>query len=83
MSEQGNIPVFPITGWKIGPLAGYDALVIKFQYLVSPLQQLEEAQETNFFGLTPAMARNLISDLQKHIETVENSGSQPSLAEKH
>ncbi|XBS71127.1 bssS family protein [Acerihabitans sp. KWT182] len=83
MSKEGDIPVFPVSGWKIGPLPGYDALVLKFQYLASPLQPIEEAEETIFYGLTPEIARGLISDLQKHIEAVEKSASLPHPEAKH
>ncbi|WP_129991865.1 bssS family protein [Rahnella sp. CFA14(1/10)] len=83
MSNKSDIPIFPIAGWKIGPLPGYDALVMKFQFLTSPIQPIEEAQETQFFGLTPDIARALISELQKHIDTVEKFDSSVPTSEKH
>lgn len=83
MSKQDDIPVFPVSGWQVGPLPGYDALVLKLQYLSSPMQQLEEAQETQFFAITPEMAEALISDLQKHIQTVRNSGIHSPEGDKH
>ena len=83
MSKQDDIPVFPVAGWKVGPLPGYDAVVIKFQYLSSPMQPLEGAQETQFFAITPEMAEALIADLQKHIQTVRNSDIHSPAGEKH
>lgn len=83
MHTQEDPPIFFVTGWKIGPLPGYDALVIKFQYVTSPLQAFETAQETQFFGITPEMARTLISDLEKYIETEEKSASQIPQYDKH
>ncbi|EEW39158.1 hypothetical protein HMPREF0484_4786 [Klebsiella pneumoniae subsp. rhinoscleromatis ATCC 13884] len=74
MSKQNDIPTFPVEGWTAGPLPGYDALVLKLQYLSSPMQPIETAHETEFFALTPEMAEALISDLQRHIETLRTSG---------
>ncbi len=53
MSNKDDIPVFPVSGWQAGPLPGYDALILKFQYLTSPMQPLESAQETQFFCTYP------------------------------
>ncbi|HHQ6722187.1 TPA: bssS family protein [Serratia fonticola] len=83
MSKKTDISIFPVTGWKIGPLPGYDALVLKFQFLTSPTQPLEEAQETQFFGITPDIAKAMIADLKKHIETVEKSSGAIHPSEKH
>lgn len=83
MSKKDDIPVFPVAGWKVGPLPGYDALVFKLQFLTSPTQPLEEAQETQFFGITPDMARVLITELERNIETVEKSSSTIHPSEKH
>ncbi|CAJ0994595.1 hypothetical protein SODG_006408 [Sodalis praecaptivus] len=83
MSKKDDIPVFPVTGWKAGPLRGYDALTLKFQYLSSPMQPIEEAQETQFLGITTQMARTLIADLQKHIDSLENSAIQSPEGDKH
>ncbi|MEV9344383.1 hypothetical protein AB0175_03335 [Klebsiella pneumoniae] len=38
------------------------------------MQPIETAHETEFFALTPEMAEALISDLQRHIETLRTSG---------
>lgn len=83
MSKKDDIPVLPVAGWQAGPLPGYDALVLKFQFLSSPMQKLDEAQESQFFAMQPNMVRNLISDLTKHLETLEKSGVQSPLEKKH
>ncbi|MEX9896606.1 bssS family protein [Providencia rettgeri] len=83
MSKKDDIPVFPISGYQIGPLKGYDALVMKLQYLSSPMQSLDQAQETNFFALSPTVVRGIISDLQKHLETLEKSEIQSPQGKKH
>ncbi|WGM04520.1 bssS family protein [Arsenophonus nasoniae] len=83
MSKKNDIPTFPIAGWKIGPLPGYDALALKFQFLSSPMQSINEAQETQFFIINPQMARTLIADLTKHIDTVEKSAIQSPQGDTH
>ncbi|HDU1488328.1 TPA: bssS family protein [Klebsiella pneumoniae] len=83
MSKQNDIPTFPVAGWTAGPLPGYDALVVKFQYLSSPMQPMESAQETEFFALTPEMTEALISDLQRHIDTLRKSGIHSPREGKH
>ncbi|QGX91226.1 bssS family protein [Tatumella sp. TA1] len=83
MSNKDDIPVFPVAGWKVGPLPGYDSVVLKFQYLVSPMQPLEQAQETQFFAVTTEMAEQLISELQKHVHTLKSSGVQSPQEPKH
>ncbi|UTJ46147.1 bssS family protein [Atlantibacter subterranea] len=83
MSQKDDIPVFPVTGWHAGPLPGYDALIVKFQFLSSPMQPIETAQETQFFALTPEMAESLVSDLQRHIESLRKSGVHSPQEDKH
>lgn len=83
MSNKDDIPVFPVAGWQVGPLPGYDSVVLKFQYLVSPMQPLEQAQETQFFAVTTEMAEQLISELQKHVQTLKSSGVQSPQEPKH
>lgn len=83
MSQKDDIPVFPITGWQAGPLPGYGALALKFQFLSSPMQQMESAQETQFFALTPEMAESLIADLQRHIHNLRNAGIHSPREDKH
>ncbi|WP_272525751.1 hypothetical protein [Providencia sp. PROV196] len=56
---------------------------MKLQYLSSPMQSLDQAQETNFFALSPDVVRGIISDLQKHLETLENSEIQSPQGKKH
>ncbi|ECE0793887.1 bssS family protein [Salmonella enterica subsp. diarizonae] len=78
-----EIPIFPVTGWKSGPLQSGDCLVLKFEYITSPMQSLESAQSTQFFGLTPQIAESLIADLQKSINSLKSDGNAPRQAEKH
>ncbi|WP_312804380.1 bssS family protein [Atlantibacter hermannii] len=72
MYKKDDIPVFPVIGWHAGPLPGHDAVIMKFQFLSSPMQPIETAQETQFFSLTPDMAESLVSYLQRHIESLRN-----------
>ncbi|UAN60210.1 bssS family protein [Serratia sp. JSRIV004] len=83
MSKKTDMLIFPVTGWQIGSLSGHYAFVPKFQFITSPIQQLEEAQETQFFGITPDIAKAMIADLKKHIETVEKSSGAIHPSEKH
>ncbi|ECJ2444980.1 bssS family protein [Salmonella enterica subsp. enterica serovar Hermannswerder] len=83
MSQKDDIPVFPVSGWQAGPLPGYSALALKFQFLSSPMQPMETAQETQFFALTPEMTEALISDLRRHIETLKKSGIHSPQGETH
>ncbi|EEQ0857101.1 bssS family protein [Salmonella enterica subsp. enterica serovar Enteritidis] len=83
MSQKDDIPVFPVTGWQAGPLPGYDALVVKFQFLSSPMQPIESAQETQFLVLTPEMGESLASDLQRHIQDLRNSDVHSPQEGKH
>ncbi|HGG6232270.1 TPA: bssS family protein [Salmonella enterica subsp. enterica serovar Enteritidis] len=83
MSDENRIPIFPVTGWKTGPVQSGDCVVLKFEYITSPMQGLESAQSTQFFGLTPQMVENLITDLQKSINSLKSDGNAPCQAEKH
>lgn len=83
MSKENDIPVFPIAGWQAGPLPGYDALVLKLQFLSSPMQSIEAPQETQFFAITPLQVENLISDLQRHLVELKKSGIQSPQGDKH
>jgi biofilm regulator BssS len=83
MSKDNDIPVFPVAGWQAGPLPGYDAIALKLKFLSSPMQDVGSPQETQFFAITPEMAENLISDLQRHIEAVRSSGIHSPQGDKH
>ncbi|CAI1071060.1 MULTISPECIES: bssS family protein [Serratia] len=83
MSKKDDIPVFPVAGWQAGPFPGYNAIALKFQFLSSELQKLDEVQESQFFAMTPEMVRELISDLTRHVETLEKSGVQSPIGSKH
>ncbi|HGJ5854898.1 hypothetical protein [Arsenophonus nasoniae] len=56
---------------------------MKFQFLSSPMQSINEAQETQFFIINPQMARTLIADLTKHIDTLEKSAIQSPQGDTH
>ncbi|MGP2470312.1 bssS family protein [Yersinia sp. 2540 StPb PI] len=83
MSKKDDIPVFPVAGWQAGPLPGHDMLILKFQFISSPMQKLGEAQESQFYALQPDMVRSLISDLTRHLEVLERCGVQFPVEKKH
>ncbi|MDJ6848615.1 bssS family protein [Salmonella enterica] len=83
MSDKNEIPIFPVTGWKSGPVPSGDIVVLKFEYITHSMQDLESAQSTQFFGLTPKVAESLIADLQKSLDSLKSDGRTPCQAEKH
>ncbi|WP_261832922.1 bssS family protein [Leminorella grimontii] len=83
MSKENDVPVFPVTRWDMGPLPGYNAVAMRFHFIASPMDEIESAQQTNYMVITPDMARALISDLQRHLETAEGAGFQVQQSDKH
>lgn len=83
MSNENKIPISPVTAWEAGHVESTDCVVLKFEYLTSPMQALESVQSTQFFGLTTQMVESLIAALQESINSLKSEGNVPSQAQKH
>jgi hypothetical protein len=81
MSE--NIPLFPVTEWKIGPIPSMQIIAFRPSFLSHSMQPISEAQPSRFYALTPAQARDLISEMQKALHVLESTGYEAMPGEKH
>ncbi|WP_369788510.1 bssS family protein [Rouxiella sp. WC2420] len=73
MSEKQDVSVFPVTGWRVGPLLGHDVILMQFHFITSTLHPLDESQDGILYGITPDMARALIIQLEGSIESFRTS----------
>ncbi|MFZ3402384.1 hypothetical protein LCG94_03475 [Aeromonas salmonicida] len=76
MPADHDPPVFPITGWTIGPLPSYNCILFKPNYLSSHMQSVEEAHQGHHFVLTPEQAVELANSLLRSVQTLEKHGHQ-------
>lgn len=70
-----EIALFPVAGWQSGPVPAHGLIALKFQYLSTPMQRIEEAQTTQMFAMTADQTRQLIEDLQRQLDRLESDGS--------
>ncbi len=66
MKEE--IPLSPVSGWQTGPIAAYEAVMLRFDYLTHVTQRPDEAQQTPHLVLTAAQALELSEALKKHAQ---------------
>ncbi|XTZ39734.1 hypothetical protein ACQYRI_07020 [Salmonella enterica] len=71
MSSDLNFPAFPIKGWQVGPVEAVNGVVMKFGYCTSPERPNAATFDSQFFSLTPDLARSLIYDLELSLRLYE------------
>jgi len=70
--KNDDTPIYPLSGWNIGPLAHYGVIAFQPHYVISDIAPDEMRQEDKYFGLTIAQAHELKEALQKAIDRMEN-----------
>ena len=73
MNSDNEFPVFPVTGWQVGPKSGQNILVFKIGYCTSSYNLNATPFDSPFFSMTPAMAKSLIYDLERYVAHCEES----------
>jgi biofilm regulator BssS len=68
---DGEVSLFPITGWEASPVTTHDAVVVRFQYLSSPRQPENAPHTSPGLVLTRAQTADLIHILQKQLARLE------------
>ncbi len=68
--------LFPVADWSIGPILDYQCVTVKLGYLSSPMQPLDEAQQSQRFALTPAQAVEIATALLRTVQTLDTLGAQ-------
>ena len=59
MDKSNELATNPVSGWNIRGVQPYNALLLQFQYLSSPMQRLEDAHESRHYILTQEQAIEL------------------------
>ncbi|WP_167670705.1 hypothetical protein [Allopusillimonas ginsengisoli] len=72
MSE--TVQVFPVTAWTVGPVPRLGFAVMKFNFITSPMQKIEESNEGPNYALTSAQMRELIEQMQIALDVLDDSG---------
>ena len=83
MPPQDDITIFPITAWDVRTIASEGVIIFRPHFVASPMQKLEEAIPSRYYGLTPKQALALIDVLRRSIKDLERAGFQPSTDPKH
>jgi Lon protease-like protein len=81
MSDE--IPLFPVTEWLIGPVLPLNLVIFRPRFLSHSMQSMEEAQPSRHYALTPQQARDLIGDIQKALEKLDNSATPAQPGHRH
>lgn len=83
MSNNEEIPIFPVARWDFGPVPSLGLITIRPHFLSGPMQAMEQAQASRFYALTKSQARELIEDLQKALQKLETHGESAAGHQKH
>ncbi len=73
MNSDNDFPVFPVTGWQVGPKSDQNVLVFKIGYCTSSWNPNATTFDSPFFSMTPSMAKSLIYDLQRYVAHCEEN----------
>ncbi|WP_425347732.1 hypothetical protein [Spartinivicinus poritis] len=57
--KNNETPLFPIAGWRIGPIPSKGAVMFEPHYLAKPSDTPEQARKDRPYVLTPAQAQEL------------------------
>ena len=71
--SESNLPLFPVSGWEIGPVPRLGLLIVRFEFLSHSLQKLTEADPGRRYALQPEQARKLITALQDSLRQLDNT----------
>jgi hypothetical protein len=72
-----DIPVFPITGYTIGPITSMGIVIIQFPFLASPMQELAKADPGRRYALTPEQAREVRDAIDRAIPKLGSGQASP------
>lgn len=71
-----DVKLFPITGWEASSVSAHDAVILRFQYLSSPMQSEEEPHTSPALAISRTQAQELIDLLQSQLKRLD--GPSPS-----
>jgi biofilm regulator BssS len=77
------ISLNPVSGWAINHIKAHEAMFIKFDFLTSPMQPLNEANQSPNFLLTVAQAEELAMALTASAQKVRSAEFQATPGPKH
>ena len=78
-----DIPCFPITGYTIGPIPSMGIVLVRFPFLASPMQALEQADPGRNYALTPVQAREVRDAIDRALAKLDSSESPPDPDQTH
>ncbi len=76
MSNESDIPLFPIVGWNIGPIPTHGVVAFQPYFIASPMDPVEAAQPSRYYAMTPAQARELAQKILEAADTAESFAAQ-------
>ena len=69
--------LFPAVGWELKYIDQYDTLIIRFPFLSSPMQKLEEADPGRWYALQPQQARELAERILAQLDAPRTGQTPP------
>ena len=82
MDKSNELATNPVSGWNIRGVQPYNALLLQFQYLSSPMQRLEDAHESRHYILTQEQAIELAEAIHRNAKNLPGQESS-SESSKH
>lgn len=73
MPNDEQIPTFPVAGYSLRSVPALEALILQFDYLSSPMQELEQAHQGRNYILTRVQTVELRDALTRALEKLEHA----------
>jgi hypothetical protein len=83
MSDQAEIPLFPVASWTVGPILAFNAVTMKFDFLTNLMQPVGEATTGRHYVFTEAQARELVEKLQSALRVLESAAPSAPPGPRH
>ncbi|MGE6920242.1 hypothetical protein [Achromobacter kerstersii] len=73
-------PVLPVTGWAMMPIAEYDSLLVRLDFITEATQTPDEAKRGRVYALTSEQIQMLLQSLQQQLQ---NLSATPPAKQQH
>lgn len=81
--SEMEVPLFPVTGWEIGPVVAHEVIMIRPAFVSGALQKLSESDPGRRYVLTPVQARELVAGIERALGALESAGPQAGPGSRH
>lgn len=72
MSDSNDTCLSQVSGWVVGSIKKNELIIIRPEFSTDALQQSKELNPGHMYEMTVQQARDLISEIQKQLDRLDN-----------